>query len=124
MGITSKTIAPFIAAAVTAQGDYDEIAQECVTDLAEELDLKDLQKEVEAALKKIEKLSDDDFETYIDAAAKAVKAPEKEATLLISLQVLASDGVITADVLGVDDDKASELFDEFVEDSEDLEIEA
>ena len=116
MGIKSKTIAPFIAAAATAQGAYDEIAQECVADLAEELELNDLEKEVEAAFKKIEKLS------------------EKEATLLISLQVLASDGVITADemenyfafaeLLGIDDEKASGLFDDFVEEADDLEIEA
>lgn len=29
MGIKTKTIAPFIAAAATAQGAYDEIAQMC-----------------------------------------------------------------------------------------------
>lgn len=102
--------------------------------MAEELELNDLQKEVEAAFKKIEKLSDDDFDAYLEEAAKAVKAGEKEATLLISLQVLASDGVITADemenyfafaeLLGIDDEKASELFDDFVEEADDLEIEA
>ena len=134
MEIKTKTIAPFIAAAATAQGAYDEIAQECVADLAEELELNDLQKEVEAAFKKIEKLSDDDFDAYLEEAAKAVKAGEKEATLLISLQVLASDGVITADemenyfafaeLLGIDDEKASKLFDDFVEEADDLEIEA
>ena len=133
MGIKSKTIAPFIAAAATAQGAYDEIAQECVADLAEELEINDLEKEVEAAFKKIEKLSDDDFDAYLEEAAKAVKAGEKEATLL-SLQVLASDGVITADemenyfafaeLLGIDDEKASGLFDDFVEEADDLEIEA
>ena len=63
-----------------------------------------------------------------------MKAGEKEATLLISLQGLASDGVITADemenyfafaeLLGIDDEKASELFDDFVEEADDLEIEA
>ena len=88
MGIKTKTIAPFIAAAATAQGAYDEIAQECVADLAEELELNDL----------------------------------------------ASDGVITADemenyfafaeLLGIDDEKASGLFDDFVEEADDLEIEA
>ena len=57
MEIKTKTIAPFIAAAATAQGAYDEIAQECVADLAEELELNDLQKEVEAAFKTIEKNS-------------------------------------------------------------------
>ena len=50
MGIKTKTIAPFIAAAATAQGAYDEIAQECVADLAEELELKDLEKEVASRL--------------------------------------------------------------------------
>ena len=85
MEIKTKTIAPFIAAAATAQGAYDEIAQECVADLAEELELKDLEKEVEAAFKKIEKLSDDDFDTYLEEAAKkekekAAKKSDKKTT--------------------------------------------
>ena len=101
MGIKTKTIAPFIAAAATAQGAYDEIAQECVADLAEELELNDLQKEVEAAFKKIEKLSDDDFDAY-----------------------LVENYFAFAELLGIDDEKASKLFDDFVEEADDLEIEA
>ena len=108
MGITSKAIAPFIAAAISVEGAYEEVEKETVGGLAEELGLKDLDKEVEAAFKKIESLEDDDL--------------------------LAADGLITADemenyfafaeVLGVEEEKASEIFDEYVEDAEDLEIEA
>ena len=134
MGITSKAIAPFIAAAISVEGAYEEVEKETVEGLAEELGLKDLDKEVEAAFKKIEKLEDDDFDSYLEEAAKKIKASEREAVLLVTLDVLASDGVITADemenyfafaeVLGVADDKASEIFDEYVENTEDLEIEA
>ena len=134
MGITSKTIAPFIAAAISVEGVYEEVEKETVEGLAEELELKDLGKEVEAAFKKIEKLEEDDFDTYLEEAAKKVKATEKEAVLLVTLDVLACDGVITADemenyfafaeLLGIDDEKASELFDDFVEEADDLEIEA
>lgn len=134
MGITSKAIAPFIAAAISVEGAYEEVEKETVEGLAEELGLKDLDKEVEAAFKKIEKLEDDDFDSYLEEAAKKIKASEREAVLLVTLDVLASDGVITADemeiyfafaeVLGVEEEKASEIFDEYVEDAEDLEIEA
>ena len=134
MGITSKAIAPFIAAAISVEGAYEEVEKETVEGLAEELGLKDLEKEVEAAFKKIEKLEDDDFDSYLEEAANKIKAPEREAVLLVTLDVLAADGVITSDemenyfafaeVLGVADEKASEIFDEYVEDAEDLEIEA
>ena len=134
MGITSKAIAPFTAAAISVEGAYEEVEKETVEGLAEELGLKDLDKEVEAAFKKIEKLEDDDFDSYLEEAAKKIKASEREAVLLVTLDVLASDGVITADemenyfafaeVLGVEEEKASEIFDEYVEDAEDLEIEA
>ena len=116
------------------EGAYEEVEKETVGGLAEELGLKDLDKEVEAAFKKIEKLEDDDFDSYLEEAAKKIKASEREAVLLVTLDVLASDGVITADemenyfafaeVLGVEEEKASEIFDEYVEDAEDLEIEA
>ena len=134
MGITSKAIAPFIAAAISVEGAYEEVEKETVGGLAEELGLKDLDKEVEAAFKKIESLEDDDFDSYLEEAAKKIKAPEREAVLLVTLDVLAADGLITADemenyfafaeVLGVEEEKASEIFDEHVEDAEDLEIEA
>ena len=134
MGVTSKTIAPFIAAAFSAEGEYGEFEKEVVAGLAEDLELKGLDKEVESAFKKIESLEDEDFDNYLAEAAKGVKASEREAVLLVTLDVLAADGVITADemenyfafaeVLGVADDKASDIFDEYVENTEDLEIEA
>ena len=134
MGITSKAIAPFIAAAISVEGAYEEVEKETVGGLAEELGLKDRDKEVEAAFKKIESLEDDDFDSYLEEAAKKIKDPEREAVLLVTLDVLAADGLITADemenyfafaeVLGVEEEKASEIFDEYVEDAEDLEIEA
>ena len=134
MAITSKAIAPFIAAAISVEGAYEEVEKETGEGLAEELELKDLGKEVESAFKKIEKLEDDDFDSYLEEAAKKIKASEREAVLLVTLDVLASDGVITADemenyfafaeVLGVEEEKASEIFDAYVEDAEDLEIEA
>lgn len=134
MAITSKAIAPFIAAAISVEGAYEEVEKETVEGLAEELELKDLGKEVESAFKKIEKLEDDDFDSYLEEAAKKIKASEREAVLLVTLDMLACDGVITADemenyfafaeVLGVEEEKASEIFDAYVEDAEDLEIEA
>ena len=62
MGITSKTIAPFVAAAFSVEGEYSEFEKEVVAGLAEDLELKDLEKEVAAAFKKIESLEDEDFD--------------------------------------------------------------
>ena len=76
MGITSKTIAPFVVAAFSVEGEYSEFEKEVVAGLAEDLELKDLEKEVAAAFKKIESLEDEDFDNYLANAAKDVKASE------------------------------------------------
>ncbi|MFC0819462.1 hypothetical protein [Moraxella marmotae] len=132
MALTTKIIAPFIGASVIAgEGEYDEIVQACVADLAENLELADLDQAVAKEVQKIAKLDDDEFDEYLANAAEAVK--DNEAVLLICLDVLASDSVITidemanyfafADILGVSEDRASEIFDDFVDEADDLTIE-
>lgn len=135
MSLNSKTISPFIAACILAgEGEYEEIEKDCVADLASDLELKDLDENVSAEFKKVEKMDEDAFDEYLETAAKAVKKGEKEGVLLICMNVLASDGVITqdeienyfsfAEILGVEEERASEIFDEFVDEMDDLEIEA
>lgn len=132
MALTSKIIAPFIAASVLAgEGIYDEIVKGCVDDLAEQLALKDLEKTVVKEVEKASKMDDGEFDDYLEKSAKAVS--DNEAVLLICLDVLASDLVISidemesyfafADILGVSDDRAGEIFDDFVDETDDLTIE-
>lgn len=132
MALTSKIIAPFIGASILAgEGEYDEIVKACVAELAESLELSDLDKTVAKELDKVSKLDDDEFDDYLAKSAKSVS--DTEAVLLICLDVLASDLVISldeitnyfafADILGVSEDRASEIFDEFVDAVDDLTIE-
>lgn len=131
MSLNSKMISPFIAACVLAgEGEYGEIEKDCVADLAADLELKDLDEKVSVEFKKVEKMDEDALDEYLETAAKAVK----EGVLLICMNVLASDGVITqdeienyfsfAEILGVEEERASEIFDDFVDEMDDLEIEA
>lgn len=132
MALTSSILAPFIGASVLAgEGEYDDIVKACVAELAENLGLSDLDKTVATELDKLTKLSDAEFDEYLTTSAKAVS--DTEAVLLICLDVLASDLVISldemanyfafADILSISEDRASEIFDEFVDAVDDLTIE-
>lgn len=132
MALTSKILAPFIGASVLAgEGEYDEIVKACVAELAESLELSDLDKTVAKELDKLSKLGDDEFDDYLAKSAENIN--DTEAVLLICLDVLASDLVISldemanyfafADILGIPEDRASEIFDEFVDTVDDLTIE-
>lgn len=132
MALTSKILAPFIGASVLAgEGEYDEIVKACVAELADSLELSDLDKTVDKELDKLSKLGDDEFDDYLIKSAQAIS--DTEAVLLICLDVLASDLVISldemanyfafADILGIPEDRASEIFDEFVDTVDDLTIE-
>ena len=76
-------------------------------------------------------MGDDEFDEYLNTSAKNIS--DNEAVLLICLDVLASDLVISidemanyfafADILGVPEKRAGEIFDEFVDTTDDLTIE-
>lgn len=132
MALTSSILAPFIGASVLAgEGEYDEIVKACVIELADNLELADLDDVVIKELDKLTKLSDDEFDEHLTQSAQTVS--DKEAVLLICLDVLASDLVVSvdemanyfafADILGVSEDRASEIFDDFVDAVDDLTIE-
>ena len=131
MALISKNLAPFIAASIVSGGEYDEMAQECIADLANDLALKDLEKNVVTELKNIDALEDDAFDEYLAKAAAAIT--DQEAVLMICLNVLAADMLISideitnyftfADILGVSEERASEIFDDFVDEVDDLVIE-
>lgn len=132
MSLTSKILAPFIGASILAgEGEYDEIVKACIIELADNLELADLDDVVITELDKLTKLRDDEFDEYLTQSAQAVS--DKEAVLLVCLDVLASDLVISldemanyfafADILGISEDRAGEIFDEFVDAVDNLTIE-
>lgn len=132
MALNTKLIAPFIGASVLAgEGEYDEIVKACVTELAEALELNDLDNIVSQEVTTLAQMDDDQFNDYLSQSAE--KIVDKEAVLAICLDVLASDLVISidemanyfafADILGISEERASEIFDDFVEAMDDLVIE-
>lgn len=132
MALNTKLIAPFIGASVLAgEGEYDEIVKACVTELAEALELNDLDDIVSQEVTTLAQMDDEQFNDYLSQSAE--KIVDKEAVLVICLDVLASDLVISidemanyfafADILGISEERASEIFDDFVEAIDDLVIE-
>lgn len=132
MALNTKLIAPFIGASVLAgEGEYDEIVKACVAELAEALELNDLDDIVSQEVTTLAQMDDEQFNDYLSQSAE--KVVDKEAVLAICLDVLASDLVISidemanyfafADILGISEERASEIFDDFVEAMDDLVIE-
>lgn len=132
MALNTKLIAPFIGASVLAgEGEYDEIVKACVTELAEALELNDLDDIVSQEVTTLAQMDDEQFNDYLSQSAE--KIVDKEAVLAICLDVLASDLIISidemanyfafADILGISEERASEIFDDFVEAIDDLVIE-
>lgn len=128
-----KILSSFLAAAVWADGEYDEFEKEFVGDLAEELELPKLAETLEKEIKATEKISEDELSNHLEAAAKKVDAGEKEGILSLCLQMMCADAFLAqdevdnffafADILGIDEEAASTLLDEYVEEEEDLIIE-
>ena len=133
MKTKSNVLASFLAAAVLADGDYDEFKQDLVKEYVEDLDLKNLEKEVEKAIDDMQKMSDDEYAETLEKEAAKVAGNEKEGVLTLCLQILCSDALLTkvemenffdfADLLDIDEDRAGEILDEFVEDEDELIIE-
>jgi uncharacterized tellurite resistance protein B-like protein len=133
MKTKSKVLSSFLAAAVWADGEYDEFEKEFVAEVSEELGAKTLTFDLNDAIKETEKMSEDELSSYLENAAKQVDAEEKEGVLTLCLQLMCADAFLAttevenffafAEFLGVDEETASTILDEFVEEEEDLIIE-
>ena len=129
----SKVLASFIAAAIWADGEYNEFEKEFIAELGDGLGIKDYEKVLESEIAAVESMSEDDLADYLEKNAKGVNAKEKEGVLAICLQALCADAFLSqdeienffafADILGVEDDTAQEILDEFIDEEEDLIIE-
>lgn len=129
----SKVLASFIAAAIWADGEYNEFEKEFIAELGDGLGIKDFEKVLESEIVAVESMSEDDLADYLEKNAKGVNAKEKEGVLAICLQALCADAFLSqdeienffafADILGVDEDAAQDILDEFIDEEEDLIIE-
>ena len=128
-----KTLTSFLAAAVWADGEYDEYEKEFVGDLAAELEMSQLADALEKEIKDTETMTEEQLADYLESAAKKVAAGEGEGILSLCLQMMCADAFLAqdemdnffsfAEILNVDDDSATAILDEFVDEEEDLIIE-
>lgn len=133
MKTKSNVLATFLAAAVWADGEYNEFEKELVLEIGDELGVKGLDKDLEETIAATENMSEEELADALEEAAKGVAPSEKEGILALCLQMLCSDAYLSADemdnffafadILGIDEDKAQEILDEFVDEEEDLIIE-
>lgn len=133
MKTKSKVLASFLAAAVWADGEYDEFEQQLTEELAEELGVKSLEKDLNEAISSTANLSEDMLADLLEKEAKNVVPEEKEGILMLCLQMMSADAYLGADeienffsfadILGIDEDAAEAVLDEYIEEEEDLIVE-
>ena len=133
MKTKSKVLASFLAAAVWADGEYDEFEQQFTAELAEELGVKSLEKDLNEAISSTANLSEDMLADLLEKEAKNVDREEKEGILMLCLQMMSADAFLGSDeienyfsfaeILGVDEDAAEAMLDEYIEEEEDLIVE-
>ena len=128
-----KILSSFLAAAVWADGEYDEFEKDFVGDLSEELEVPQLKEILDKEIKTVEKMTEDGLADYLEAAAKKVAKGDAEGILMLCLQIMCADAYLAqdevdnffafAEILGVDDETTQTILDEFVDEEEDLIIE-
>lgn len=131
MKTNRKILAQFIAAAIWADGEYADEEKDMLKEVEEALSLP--VQEVEKVINDFSSMNEAQVSDALVAAAKDVDASEKNSVLDIVLQFIISDGVVTSDemrnyyviasILGVSDEDTDALFDQAVEEYEDLVIE-
>lgn len=128
-----KIFASFLAAAVWADGEFDENEKDFLVELEEEMELKDLVADVDALVKEYENLGGEQLTDVLTEAAAKVDKDEREGVLSLTLQLMCADAYLGqdevdnyfafAEILEVDEDTAEELMNELLEDEEDLIVE-
>ena len=127
-----KVLSTFLAAAIWADGEYDEFEKELGKDLADELEISTLPVLLEKEIKATENMTEEALADYLEETAKKVDKGESQGILTLCLQMMCADAFLAqdemdnffafAEILGIDDAIATAILDEFVEE-EDLIIE-
>ena len=94
MKTKSKVLSSFLAAAIWADGEYDEFEKELVEEMAEALEIKTLEKDLDEAISKTENMSEDELSDMLEKEAKNVAAEEAEGVLMLCLQMMSSDAYL------------------------------
>ena len=128
-----RTFAAFLAAAVWADGEYDKFEKAYLFDLAEDMELPTIPVVVEKEIKATENMTEEEVNDHLEKAAKHVFKGEEEGVLTLCLHMLCANAVLSqdevdnfiafAEILGVDEERANTILDEFVNEEEDLIVE-
>ena len=129
-----KHLAAYVATAIWADGEYDEIEKIALEEIAEacECELPSLVEEVEKALAEIENKSDEEIDEYLRSHSVEVEDEEAEIIYLAALQIVTIDGILGADevsnllsiasTLGIDDEVAILHLVDLVKDEPELQV--
>ena len=133
MQTNPKNIAAFVAAAIWADGVFDEAEKVTIKEIAEALELEGFEAVVEAELEAVKKLEADAVTEYLNKAGEGVDDEEIGHVFEVALQIVLCDGVLAydevsnlflmADALGLDHEYATLLLADMVKEEEDIEVE-
>ena len=128
-----EVVSSFLAAAIWADGEFDEFEKEFVNDLSKDLEQPKLVEALGKEIKATEAMSEEQLADYLEKASKNVDKEEREGVLALCLQLMCADAFLAttevenffsfAEFLGVNEDTANAMLDEFVEENEELIIE-
>ena len=128
-----EVVSSFLAAAIWADGEFDEFEKEFVNDLSKDLEQPKLVEALGKEIKATEAMSEEQLADYLEKASKNVDKEEREGVLALCLQLMCADAFLAttevenffsfAEFLGVNEDTANAMLDEFVEENVELIIE-
>lgn len=133
MKTDKKNIAAFVAAAIWADGQYDEAEKVTVGEIADALEISDFVAAVDAELEAVKELDGEAVAEYLAKAGEGVDDEEIGHVFEVALQIVLCDGVLAydevsnlflmADALGLDHEYATLLLADMVKEEEDIEVE-
>lgn len=92
-----SNIVPFIAVSIWADGVYEEVEKETLSEIADalELDEQSFVKEVEEYVEKIKDASEEEVNSLLSAAGEAVADDERFLVFEVVLEIILCDRVMT-----------------------------
>ena len=103
MKTSIKNAAGFLAVAIWADGVYTDEEKENLTDIAEALqvDLKELETEVDSAVKSLDEMDDEAVQDFLVEHASSIEDEDAKVLMQCALDIVLADDVITKDEVQV-----------------------
>lgn len=129
-----KNLAAFLATAIWADGEYDEAEKVALSEIAEALEVNEVElvAETEAAQAELDKMDEEEVFQYLINNGAEVDEDEAAQVYLAAMQIVTVDGVLgveevdnllaIASALGLDDSYAMLLLIDLVKEEPELEL--